>query len=148
LSGDGTFSGLSGGVNSARSQAKLSRRQRQCSPNASNPTAFPASSMALNGNASGATCRPEAAASAAASRAWSKAGLADARRRVDQHEPLAGRSPHPVPETGSAVDPLRLDLVADDEVARAGGSAEELLRGLIVLSAGHSLSFGVGSWAW
>jgi hypothetical protein len=32
-------------------------------------TAFPASSMAMNGKASGSTCCPEAAANAAASRA-------------------------------------------------------------------------------
>jgi hypothetical protein len=36
--------------------------------------------------------------------------LAGARRRVDQHEPLAGSIAHRVPETGSFVDPLRLIL--------------------------------------
>ena len=80
--------------------------------------------------------------------------LAGARRRVDQHEPPADAIAHRVPETGASVDPLRPDLVADDELARAGGSAEELLRGLVVLSGAHSFwSFlGVGSgcrlWAW
>src|SRR5215211_3304291 len=93
--------------------------------------------MAMAGKASGSTCCPEAAASAAASRAWSKAG---------SPVPAAGststnRLPTPllrVPETGASVDPLRPDLVADDELARAGGSAEELLRGLVVLSGAHS----------
>ena len=56
--------------------------------------------------------------------------LAGARRRVDQHEPPADAIAHRVPETGASVDPLRPDLVADDELARAGGSAEELLCGL------------------
>src|SRR5215203_3409345 len=64
--------------------------------------------------------------------------LAGARRRVDQHEPPAGAIAHRVPETGASLDPLRPDLVADDELARAGGSAEELLRGLVVLSGAHS----------
>jgi hypothetical protein len=64
--------------------------------------------------------------------------LAGARRRVDPHESLAGSIAHRVPETGPSVDPLRPDLVTDDELARAGGSAEELLRGLVVLSGAHS----------
>jgi hypothetical protein len=64
--------------------------------------------------------------------------LADARRRVDQHELPAGAIAHRVPETGAFVDPLGPDLVADDELARAGGSAEELLRGLVILSGAHS----------
>src|SRR5215475_15210181 len=64
---------------------------------------------------------------------------AGARRRVDQHEPPAGAIAYRVPETGSSVDPLRPDFVADDELARARGSAEELLRGLVVLSGAHSL---------
>jgi len=66
--------------------------------------------------------------------------LAGARRRVDQHEPPADAIAHRIPETGASVDPLRPDLVADDELARAGGSAEELRRGLIVLSGAHSCS--------
>jgi hypothetical protein len=64
--------------------------------------------------------------------------LAGARRRVDQHEPPAGAIAHRVPETAASVDPPRPDLVADDELARAGGSAEELLCGLVVLRGGHS----------
>jgi hypothetical protein len=49
-------------------------------------------------------------------------------------------------ETGASVDPLRPDLVADDELAKAGGSAEELLCGLVVLGGAQSLPFlGVGS---
>src|SRR2546429_5963419 len=67
--------------------------------------------------------------------------LAGARRWVDQHEPPAIAIAHRVPETGAFVDPLRPDLVADDELARAGGPAEELLRGLVVLTGAHSLSF-------
>jgi len=63
--------------------------------------------------------------------------LAGARRRVDQHKPLAGSIAHRVPETSASVDPPRPDLVADDQFARAGGSAEELLRGLVVLSGAH-----------
>src|SRR4029450_4606581 len=45
--------------------------------------------------------------------------------------------------------PLRPDLVRDDQLARAGGSAEELLRGLVVLSGAHSFCpfLGVGFWA-
>jgi hypothetical protein len=66
--------------------------------------------------------------------------VAGARRRVDQHEPLAGSIAYRVPETGTSVDPLRLDLVADNELARAGGSAEELLRGLVILTGAHSCS--------
>jgi hypothetical protein len=64
--------------------------------------------------------------------------LAGARRWVDQHEPPAGAIAHRVPETGASVDPLRPDLVPDDELARAGRPAEQLLRGLIVLSGAHS----------
>jgi hypothetical protein len=64
--------------------------------------------------------------------------LAGARRRVDQHEPPANAIAHRVPETGASVEPLRPNLVADDKLARAGGSAEELLRGLVVLSGAHS----------
>src|SRR5215213_2020113 len=63
--------------------------------------------------------------------------LAGARRRVDQHEPPAGAIADRVPETGSSIE-LRPDPVADDELARAGGSAEELLRRLVVLRSAHS----------
>ena len=59
-------------------------------------------------------------------------------RRVGQHEPPAGAIAHRVPETGTSVDPMRADLVANDELARAGWAAEELLRGLVVLSGAHS----------
>jgi len=75
--------------------------------------------------------------------------LAGAHRRVDQHEPLADAIAHRVPETGASVDPLRPDLVADNELARAGGSPEELLRGLVILSGAHSsCPFSVSVWAW
>jgi hypothetical protein len=74
--------------------------------------------------------------------------LTGARRRVDQHESLAGSIAYRVPETGSSVDPLRLDLVADDELARAGGSAEELLRGLVVLSGAHRVVLSLGQARW
>jgi hypothetical protein len=65
--------------------------------------------------------------------------LADTRRRVDQHEPHAGPIAHPVPETGASIDPLRVDLVADDQLARDRGSPKELLRSLIVLRGDHTL---------
>jgi hypothetical protein len=68
-----------------------------------------------------------------------KGRLAGARRRVDQHVPPADAIAHRVPETGASIDPLRPDLVADDDLARAGGSAEGLLRGLVVLSGAHPL---------
>jgi hypothetical protein len=74
--------------------------------------------------------------------------LAGARRRGDQHEPPADAIAHRVPETGASVDPLRPDLVAHDELARAGGSAEELLRGLVVLSGAHSFVLPGLGWAW
>ena len=42
-----------------------------------------------------------------------------------------------VPEAGTAVDPLWTDLVADDELARAGGAAEELFCGVVVGGGAH-----------
>src|SRR5215204_1407103 len=94
--------------------------------------------MAMNGKASGSTCCPRGGGKRGGEPGVVEGRLTGARRRVDQDESLAGSIAHRVPETGSSVDPLRLDLVADDELARAGGSAEELLRGLVVLSGAHS----------
>ncbi|GAA3061160.1 hypothetical protein GCM10020254_01220 [Streptomyces goshikiensis] len=65
--------------------------------------------------------------------------LAGARGRVDQYEPSAGAVAHRVLEAGAALDPLRPDLVAHDELAGAGGTAQEPLRGLVVLGGAHVL---------
>jgi hypothetical protein len=51
--------------------------------------------------------------------------------------PSGGEPRVRVPAMSSVTYPLRPDLVADDELAGAGGSAEELLRGLVGLSGAH-----------
>ncbi|MCP2262606.1 hypothetical protein LX15_006355 [Streptoalloteichus tenebrarius] len=58
--------------------------------------------------------------------------------RVDQHEPSAVAVAPRGPEAGASVDPLRPDLLADDEFAGAAQSADESPRGLVVLRGAHS----------
>lgn len=61
--------------------------------------------------------------------------LARARRRVDRDEASADTVAQRVPETGAPVDPVRPDLVADHELARARRSPKQPLGDLVVLRA-------------